>query len=236
MIKRYEEMEHSFFAIMPPNLLFDRSVTNGEKMVYLAVAARANSTRDMWASNRRIGEDIGMSKNRVSATIKKLVNKGYLKTEEIDGIRHVFTLSANVEGVTVGGKGGLPQAVRGVTVGGNHKKKKEEVKVKNNIYGEFKHVKLTDKQYSTLLSDWGLPVLNFYIKALDEYLENNRKKHYDNHLLTMRNFKKKDDNLINSSSPSSPIGRRSFAPCIECGVERDLINNLCEECRSNKNG
>ena len=55
-------------------------------------------------------------------------------------------------------------------------------------YGEYKHVKLTDEQYSKLISDYGEQVTAEYIKRLDEYLENRRDKHYANHNLTIREW------------------------------------------------
>jgi DNA-binding Lrp family transcriptional regulator len=134
-----EKMLHNFPAYLPADVLQDHDLTYGEKVVYWAIAARANGKKEMWATNRRIGEDIGMSKNRVSASIKKLISKGYLKSEDKDGLRHLFTITvggmgvtADGNGVTVGGMGVLPQAVRGVTVGGNQKDTKEEYKEKNN--------------------------------------------------------------------------------------------------------
>lgn len=54
--------------------------------------------------------------------------------------------------------------------------------------GEYKHVLLTDEELSKLYSDYGEEITAEYIKQLDEYLENNRKKHYNNHSLTIRNW------------------------------------------------
>ena len=50
--------------------------------------------------------------------------------------------------------------------------------------GEYQHVLLTDSEVGKLTqrfpNDWQMR-----IQALDDYLENNRKKHYDNHYLTI---------------------------------------------------
>ena len=50
--------------------------------------------------------------------------------------------------------------------------------------GEYQHVLLTDSEVGKLTqrfpNDW-----QSRIQALDDYLENNRKKHYDNHYLTI---------------------------------------------------
>lgn len=60
------------------------------------------------------------------------------------------------------------------------------------IYGEFKKVRLTDDQYKKLVDDFGEAKIKTLIKSLDEYLENNPKKSYANHNLTIRNWDKKD--------------------------------------------
>lgn len=54
--------------------------------------------------------------------------------------------------------------------------------------GEYLHVLLTDEELSKLNKDYGENVIADYIRQLDEYLENNRKKHYDNHNLTIRKW------------------------------------------------
>lgn len=60
-------------------------------------------------------------------------------------------------------------------------------------HGEYQHVLITDDQYSKLITDYGERIVAEYIKRLDEYLENHRKAHYDNHNLTIRNWLNKDD-------------------------------------------
>lgn len=58
-----------------------------------------------------------------------------------------------------------------------------------HIYGEFKHVKLSDDDISKLKEI--TPDVNTWIKKLDEYIENTGKK-YQNHYLTLRNWINKD--------------------------------------------
>lgn len=62
-------------------------------------------------------------------------------------------------------------------------KKPEEPK---HEYGEFSHVLLTDAQYGKLVKDYGETLTKTKIRDLDEYLENHRSTHYDNHNLTIR--------------------------------------------------
>ena len=49
-------------------------------------------------------------------------------------------------------------------------------KKKNHLYGEYRHVKLTDEEYQKLLSDYGASVLDDYIRRLDEYIQTTGKK------------------------------------------------------------
>ncbi len=58
-------------------------------------------------------------------------------------------------------------------------KKKEE---KKNIYGEYKHVRLTDREYERLVNDYGETETQAAIKFLDEYKQR-------------KDYKSKDDNL-----------------------------------------
>lgn len=76
-----------------------------------------------------------------------------------------------------------------------------------HIYGEFKKVRLTDDQHIKLLKDFGELRLKDLIKRLDEYLENNPKKSYANHNLTIRNWEK-SDNGQGSNQQSKTSGVR----------------------------
>lgn len=73
---------------------------------------------------------------------------------------------------------------------------KKEVK---KSYGEFKRIKLTDKEYEKLCNDYGKEKLDEQIKLLDEYVEsNNNKNKYTNFNLVLRksfreNWFKKDN-------------------------------------------
>jgi hypothetical protein len=66
-------------------------------------------------------------------------------------------------------------------------------KEKKYKFGEYNHVILTDTEHKRLSDEFGMSVIAKYIKSLDEYLENNKKKHYDNHNLTIRNWIKRDN-------------------------------------------
>lgn len=86
------------------------------------------------------------------------------------------------------------------------KKRREEIRREENIqdeidvkevdkkhkYGEYHHVLLTDSEYNRLLDEWGESELQYMITVLDEGIELKGYK-YKNHLLALRNWKKKED-------------------------------------------
>lgn len=81
------------------------------------------------------------------------------------------------------------------------KKGKETEKVNNKSkevkhkHGEYKKVLLTDTQYNSLLTDWGLEELNRMIKLLDESMEMNPKYKYSNFKIALTKWK---NNSFNS--------------------------------------
>lgn len=61
---------------------------------------------------------------------------------------------------------------------------------KKKLYGEYKNVRLTDSQYIDLQEDFPLDY-DDWIDRLDNYLEEHPRKHYANHLQTIRKWAKK---------------------------------------------
>ena len=62
-----------------------------------------------------------------------------------------------------------------------------------NRHGEYQHVLLTADEFFKLQDRFGWDECEDRIRRLDEYLENNRKKHYDSHYLTILNWARKDE-------------------------------------------
>lgn len=78
-------------------------------------------------------------------------------------------------------------------------------------YGHYNHVLLTDDEYAKL-SDKYPSGAGAMIQKLDNYLENNRKKHYDNHYLTILTWARKDA----ETAPKPEPGKRlSFAEIVQ---------------------
>ncbi len=83
-------------------------------------------------------------------------------------------------------------------------KKDKEIRHK---HGEYKHVLLTEKQIVKLNSDFGIQEKDEMIKNLDEYIETSGKS-YKNHNLTMRNWKKRDAEKMQTQSKGDLIKER----------------------------
>lgn len=83
---------------------------------------------------------------------------------------------------------------------------REKEKTPKHQYGEFKHVLLKDEEYEKLKVSLGVHLQDF-IQKLDEYLENNRKKHYDSHYLTILNWYRRDGGKAQTKKAS---GFRNF--------------------------
>lgn len=67
-------------------------------------------------------------------------------------------------------------------------------KPQKHKHGEFKHVLLTDDEYSRLIDDYGKDTAELYIKKVDEYCEM-KGKGYKNYNLAIRNTFMKSDGV-----------------------------------------
>lgn len=76
----------------------------------------------------------------------------------------------------------------------------EQKKPAVHKYGEYKHVKLTDDQYTRLVSDFGEQKTSEYIRRCDEYCQQYGKS-YKDYNLTLRNWIAKDNAKNNQATP-----------------------------------
>ena len=85
----------------------------------------------------------------------------------------------------------------------NDKKEKEKYKKEKavkHVYGEYKHVKLTDDEYARLVEEYGENAVLEGIKNVDEYCQA-KGKTYKDYNLVMRNWGIKSPKLEPSSKP-----------------------------------
>ena len=60
-------------------------------------------------------------------------------------------------------------------------------KLSYKLYGEYKHIRLTDEQYATLIAEYGEDKIKEMIQRCDEYCQQNGKT-YKDYSLTIRNW------------------------------------------------
>ncbi len=96
------------------------------------------------------------------------------------------------------------------------KESKGEESKENNIapapdikepYGDYKNVLLSKKEYDLLSEELGRDKLLYYIKKIDEYIEETGKR-YNNHALTVRRWNE-EDTAAKSRSPSVRTVKKS---------------------------
>lgn len=77
-------------------------------------------------------------------------------------------------------------------------------------YGEYKHVSLSDDQYSSLVKDFGEVKVKDYIRRVDEYCEQHGKD-YKNYALTVRNWIRRDNKQNGNNRNYAESKGNSFA-------------------------
>lgn len=77
-------------------------------------------------------------------------------------------------------------------------------------YGEYKHVLLSDDQYSSLIKDFGEDKVKDYIRRVDEYCEQHGKS-YKNYTLTIRNWIRRNREKNGNNENHAESKGNSFA-------------------------
>lgn len=163
-----------------------------------------------------ISKAINRNKINVSNYIKKLIENNVLieekkstyNTSRMIGINKDYSKWKYLQLVNIltvskyTNTGVSKYTNRGVSKYTNQETKNKTKKETKNIYGEFRRIKLTKKEYEKLCEDFGKEVIDLQIKKLDEYVEsNNNKNKYTNFNLVLRKsirdnwFKKRGNNI-----------------------------------------
>jgi len=74
-----EEINRSYYAIIPANVRYDKSICHGAKLLYGEITALCNEKGFCWASNKYFAELYGISSKTISVWVNSLINNNYLK-------------------------------------------------------------------------------------------------------------------------------------------------------------
>jgi hypothetical protein len=75
-----EEINKSYYAIIPANIRYDESIVPNAKLLYGEITALSNEKGYCWASNNYFADLYKVSKVSISKWVNQLVEKGYLSS------------------------------------------------------------------------------------------------------------------------------------------------------------
>ena len=78
-----EELQKSYYAIIPANVRYDKDLTPNAKLLYGEITALCNDRGYCWATNDYFSNLYGVSKTSISKWVNNLVQKGYISSELI---------------------------------------------------------------------------------------------------------------------------------------------------------
>ena len=78
-----EEMQKSYYAIIPADVRYDAKLKDKAKLLYGEITALTNEKGYCWASNEYFANLYGVSKTTISLLIKNLIDSGYIESELI---------------------------------------------------------------------------------------------------------------------------------------------------------
>ena len=84
--------EGGMFVVIPSVVQLDAALPISAKMLYGIITWKCNSHAFTWATNRELGEALGVSAKRVSALLSQLEERGHIETEieYKDGTREIL--------------------------------------------------------------------------------------------------------------------------------------------------
>ncbi|HIU12325.1 MAG TPA: hypothetical protein IAB65_06460 [Candidatus Onthocola stercorigallinarum] len=189
------------YSQIPNSVIRANDISDGDYrlLIYLY------SLPDGWKINQSyLGTELGCNRRNINSKIKRLKDAGYLElikatnNKETD---YIYVLKEKCESPSDesinNSESSSDASVNDTYINTNiiNTENKDNI---NNIfstqkkeskknYGDYKRIKLTDKEYQKLCEDYGKERLDEQIKLLDEYVEsNNNKNKYTNFNLVLR--------------------------------------------------
>lgn len=88
----------NYYAIIPANVRYDKDLPANAKLLYGEITALCNKNGCCWATNEYFANLYCVSKTTISLLIKKLVDKGYIKSQIIykEGSKEILNRYLNI--------------------------------------------------------------------------------------------------------------------------------------------
>lgn len=174
-------------------------------------------------SSKYLCEWLGCTKKTVLVTLAELVERGLLSKKEVvkDGVRLCNYVAKTPHWLRGGKEITQPEPQEQPTAPaepgkrGRPKKDPNEPKPEKKVYGEFKHVKLTDEEHEKLAKKYGPEKAAAAIAFLDEYIEEKPGYKSQSHYLAIRRWvidalnekqRRSGQNQTQGRRPAGPIG------------------------------
>lgn len=89
--KMDKSINKSYYAIIPANVRYDKSLTSSAKLLYGEITALCNAKGYCWASDKYFADLYGVSKTSIQNWIKNLADRGYISREIVykDGSKEI---------------------------------------------------------------------------------------------------------------------------------------------------
>ena len=196
-------MNRDFLGVwIPREVWLNKDLSTNEKVLLADIASLGGMSNGCFATNQYLADFFGLSKDRISKLISSLKNKGYITVELVykEGTYEVEQRLIKIIPYSyfqLGGQnhlGGIGENNDYITnnynKNNNNKPKPSKKKASKKSYGQYKNVKLSDKELEDLVTEYGKDTIDEYIEIMDMKIEEKGYK-YKNFSLAMRNWMKK---------------------------------------------
>lgn len=182
------------YGILPKSVMQDRSIKIESKAIFAYLVTYAGNGDMAFPGRELICQDLGISKDRFYKYMTELKEKGYIEISQVKDEKGKF--AHNIYKLnpfpcftdTDNPCTGIPCTENKDTNSNSNKNNNNKNnKEPRHKYGEYKNILLTDKELEKLISDYGKPIIDEYIKKMDEWIELNGKR-YKNYNLALRKW------------------------------------------------
>jgi uncharacterized membrane protein YheB (UPF0754 family) len=202
-----EELQRSYYAIIPANVRYDKDLTPNAKLLYGEITALCNERGYCWATNAYFSNLYGVSNTSISKWVNSLVQKGYISSEIIykEGTKQIESRYLRIVNEPIKEKLNTP-IEENLNSPIEDKFKDNNTKIFNNknnnntsnkgIYirtadndylGTYKNIKLKENELAKLYEEYGERLTEDAIEHLSEYIELKGYK-AKSHYLAMRKW------------------------------------------------